>query len=431
MLHRSRILLIVLLQVFVGFFIFSVHDFFSLPTIPKNSFKRKFLAEKDVSKEDDEYNYKSSYSQSQDTALNMCGDFKGYPAHEEFHRFEALKNHRENPSSWSPRRKKEYFHWCQELKFACMRVQIRNGRIFVRHLYPGYQSRHRATLLALYRVSMRFHLPDADIILELSDGMWDMQGLPIFRIARPAGARVEGVLYPDFTFYNWPESVCKDLSHDYEYLFEQYKKASSLPFEKREGTLFWRGGQVHNPIRPKVVDMMKDLKKSGDETSQHIDIEFMQWVSASTTGDNIMPGCVGLVDACRYKYLAFLEGNTYSSRLKYLLLCGSVVFMNPVTWHEWWTQQLTSEHVAQVRPDWTDSKEKFEQVLKSEDGGAQIAAAGIRFARENLSPEKVDCYWKLLIDKANRYLPREELSPKARPIEDVLLYGNTDKISEE
>ncbi|KAJ1470053.1 hypothetical protein T484DRAFT_1849294 [Baffinella frigidus] len=35
---------------------------------------------------------------------------------------------------------------------------------------------------------------------------------------------------------------------------------------------------------------------------------------------------VTLRDHCRYKYLANIAGATYSARLKYLLLCGSVLF---------------------------------------------------------------------------------------------------------
>eukprot|EP00397_Hematodinium_sp_SG-2012_P058988 GEMP01075141.1.p2 GENE.GEMP01075141.1~~GEMP01075141.1.p2 ORF type:complete len:120 (+),score=11.76 GEMP01075141.1:665-1024(+) len=74
----------------------------------------------------------------------------------------------------------------------------------------------------------------------------------------------------------------------------------------------------------------------------------MTWGLVSITGANQAMGCVGLDDHCQYKYLAFLNGNTYSSRLKYELLCGSVVFASPPDWVEWWSEQLKPSDYVQV-----------------------------------------------------------------------------------
>eukprot|EP00397_Hematodinium_sp_SG-2012_P039523 GEMP01043165.1.p1 GENE.GEMP01043165.1~~GEMP01043165.1.p1 ORF type:complete len:244 (+),score=23.50 GEMP01043165.1:339-1070(+) len=241
-----------------------------------------------------------------------------------------------------------------------MTLQIRGGRIYVRHFFPGYQSRHRATLHALYRVSQRFFLPDSDVIVEVSDG-YVQPGYPIFRIARPV-SDTTGILYPDFTFYSWPESICRERSHAYGDLLSTFDHVPA--FDKRNATLFWRGGLVGNPVRSVAVKLLKDVPGA--------DVNFMTWGLVSITGANQAMGCVGLDDHCQYKYLAFLNGNTYSSRLKYELLCGSVVFASPPDWVEWWSEQLKPSDYVQINKDWSNIVETLQQVRALPDGGADI-----------------------------------------------------------
>ena len=90
--------------------------------------------------------------------------------------------------------------------------------------FPGYQSRHLATLFALYRVTARFEgLPDAEMVIDLTDGNVGYD-LPIWLITRPVGHSI-GVLYPDFTFFSWPEAICPpERSHAHTYLLGEYEK---------------------------------------------------------------------------------------------------------------------------------------------------------------------------------------------------------------
>merc|ERR1712113_179015 len=139
----------------------------------------------------------------------------------------------------------------------------------------------------------------------------------------------------------------------------------------------------------------------------------------------------GLLDHCKYKYLAFLNGNTYSSRLKFNLLCGSVVFASEARWEEWWTGQLSSSEYVRVADDWSDAGLLFEKTRVSVDRGEAIGSRGRKFAVKTLNPYNVDCYWRRLIENAHAYLPREPLSSKAKPVEDVLLYEPQVAIGEE
>lgn len=365
----------------------------------------------------------------------VCGRFEALGLYEQ-----AELDFRRYRHGMTPERQAQYRSFCARvLKSSCLAVTILKGRVFVKHFFPGYQTRHRATIHAINRVAQRFGpLPDAEFVIEVTDGfLGNMYDLPIFMITRPRDVKV-GILYPDFTFYTWPEAACPpERSHGYGYLFALYEqeaqKAEDHPEEwwnSKEDVLFWRGGRIANPRRDMAVQIFQGKLA--------VDMQFMEWKNTSITGVNGAPGCVGLLDHCQYRYLAFLDGNTYSSRFKYNLLCGSCVFASRPSYVEWWSRLFkANEDYVEVRPDWRDAPAKHFQTRWSEDGGRQIAESSRRKALELLNEDAVDCYWLRLIELAATVLPPpaevdiENLPPSTKPIEDVLLYTNDVIIDEE
>ena len=96
---------------------------------------------------------------------------------------------------------------------------------------------------------------------------------------------------------------------------------------------------------------------------------------------------VTLMDTCNKKYLLHMRGCTYSSRLKYLLLCGSVVFtqQNPYN-EEWWYDFLpTNAYVPLQDLYFQDADPKLEQVLKLKDKGEKIGKRAYEFAMRTFS----------------------------------------------
>ena len=75
----------------------------------------------------------------------------------------------------------------------------------------------------------------------------------------------------------------------------------------------------------------------------------------SSTGQNEVQGCVGLLEQCKHRYLAFLAGTTYSSRIKYQLLCGSLVLAQEPRFLEWWSRLLApGVHYVPVEKSWAN-----------------------------------------------------------------------------
>ncbi len=94
-------------------------------------------------------------------------------------------------------KRERYLNYCQRVKSACFVLVARRNKLYIRQWYPGYQSRLRATLHAIYRVYMRLlqlggageaakngtgngrhrslHNRDFELVVDVSDGqihMW-------------------------------------------------------------------------------------------------------------------------------------------------------------------------------------------------------------------------------------------------------------------
>eukprot|EP00435_Cladocopium_sp_Y103_P039158 s940_g10.t1 len=118
-----------------------------------------------------------------------------------------------------------YDGFCLRRRRACIRLRVVDGIPYVLDMFPGYQSRHRSTLHALWRVLVRFGpLPNLEVTIDVTDGELQNIDLPIFVITHKK-EEPRGILYPDFTFYSWPESTCppNEMSHDYSYLYDRFK----------------------------------------------------------------------------------------------------------------------------------------------------------------------------------------------------------------
>ena len=295
---------------------------------------------------------------------------------------------------------------------GCASILISDGTPYVLDFFEGYQTRSKAVFHKILSLSKKQKLPDALIVIEFSDGIANMGDLPIFSMARRTGDQ-RGVLYPDFTFDDWPESVCphaKEHDHNYTKLFDAFSHLGDL--DHRVETLFWRGAEL-GP-RGSIMDFLDNYRAIHSDYANHIDVEFMSWNDA----DNGQ--CVGVLDQCDYKYLFYMPGKTYSSSLKYKLLCGSVVFSPKLHWQEFWTGLLVpGTHFVEVGLD--DSfGAKFQQILSDGQLAHNIGKNGQHLVLQQLSPAAIDCYWAKLIELASRYLPKVPKPDDARRIEDFL-----------
>ena len=214
------------------------------------------------------------------------------------------------------------------------------------------------------------------------------------------------ILYPDHTFTDWQEADTASWQTE-QYIL--HRSAMHHPWVARDDRLMFRGSNLTGNRHLAYNFSMPP----------EVDIKVWDWVQEPKH-----ESFVGLPQHCRNKYLLNWPGNSYSARLKYLLLCASVVVHSDNDWYEFFYPMLKhGEHFMRVRAlnsteDLNSRLSEMVQHLNSHSKRSrQIAKAGQRFATETLSAVNVREYWFRLI-KAYSELQQFEvtISPDSIPL---------------
>ena len=197
------------------------------------------------------------------------------------------------------------------------------------------------------------------------------------------------MLHPDHTFTDWIEANTPGWFQQ-QYLLAQ--AAAAAPWGQKQNKLFFAGN-----IDTGNRHIMRDVDLS---PYQEFDIRIWNWKD-----QNSPMKFVKLPEHCKYKYLLNWPGNTYSARLKTLMLCNSTVIHAQIGgWVEFWYHMLDhGKNVVLTKGihepgDITNKMHKVVKKLVRNDRTAQqIAAAGAELAQNVLSVENVREYWYRLI----------------------------------
>jgi hypothetical protein len=242
---------------------------------------------------------------------------------------------------------------------------------------------------------------------------------------------------PHFGFYAWPISTIGSFGRAAAAISELEDGLVDYPggsvdgrwwWDRKIPQAVWRGTPWFNSPTSGSGRMRQDLL-TATRNKTWADVE-------ATTGGNALP----IEDFCRYRYVVYTEGVTYSGRLQYHQLCASVVLSPPIAWMQHTShliRPLFSSSLPGVRrepissssaklapypapsisaawprsyppakanmifvaPDWSD----LESTVEWLEAHPQVAA-GIAERQRNLfagggyfSPAAEMCYWRALI----------------------------------
>ena len=191
------------------------------------------------------------------------------------------------------------------------------------------------------------------------------------------------------------------------------KASAHSPWDDRVPRLLFRGSSTTGNRKFAV----------GIEATDTVDIKV--WDRAR---DPEWQRFVGLPDHCKSKYLLNWPGNSYSARLKYLMLCGSVVVHSDNDWFEFYYPLLTHGQQIMKLGLLTEPRDishnltaLVQHLQQSPTRSQEIALAGQRFAYDVLSHDNIQQYWyKLLKAYAALQTFTVELVPDAIPLGDSL-----------
>lgn len=260
----------------------------------------------------------------------------------------------------SPAMCPEYFRWIHEdlrpwretgitrdmveraKRTANFRLVIVNGRAYIERYGRAFQTRDIFTQWGILQLLRRYpgKLPDLDLMFDCVD--WpvvksmDYRGPnatsppPLFRYCGDDATL--DIVFPDWSFWGWPEINIKP----WEGLLEDLKGGNKRKrWMEREAYAYWKG----NPI---VAATRMDLLKCNvsDKHDWGARVYAQNWIQESQQGYKQSD----LASQCIHRYKIYIEGSAWSVSEKYILACNSVTFVVKPHYYDFFTRGLMPVH---------------------------------------------------------------------------------------
>ncbi|XP_042504695.1 O-glucosyltransferase rumi homolog [Macadamia integrifolia] len=298
-------------------------------------------------------------------------------------------------------------------KTANFRLVIVNGRAYVETLSKAFQTRDVFTLWGILQMLNRYpgKLPDLELMFDLVD--WpvllarDYQGPnatappPLFRYCG-ADWSME-IVFPDWTFWGWPEVHIKP----WEYLLKKLKEGNKrTTWNDREPYAYWKGN-------PEVALTRQELMKCNvsDKQDWNARLYKQDWVRETQEGFNQSD----LSRQCTHRYKIYIEGCSWSVSQKYILACNSVTLLVTPKYYDFFTRTLQPiHHYWPIRDD-----DKCRSIKFAVDWGNRhkqkaqaIGKAASEFIQEDLKMDYVYDYMFHLLNEYGKLLKYKPTIPE-------------------
>ncbi|KAK1361211.1 O-glucosyltransferase rumi-like [Heracleum sosnowskyi] len=296
---------------------------------------------------------------------------------------------------------------------ANFRLVILDGRAYVQTYIKGFQTRDNFTQWGILQLLRRYpgRVPDLDLMFDCVD--W-----PVIRSADYPGSEAKtppplfrycgdsetlDIVFPDWSFWGWPETDIGPWEIMSEEIIEGNKKSR---WKDREPYAYWKGN-------PKVAEKRKELLKCNvsDQEDWNARIFIKDWDKELEQGSTQS----GLTDQCQYRYKIYIEGSAWSVSQKYILACDSVCLVVTPRYYDFFTRGLMPmEHYWPIRED-----DKCKSIKFAVDYGnihelkAQtMTGAANKFVQEDLHMDYVYDYMFHLLSEYSKLLRYKPTIPE-------------------
>ncbi|PQE05967.1 DUF821 domain-containing protein [Rutstroemia sp. NJR-2017a BBW] len=194
---------------------------------------------------------------------------------------------------------------------------------------------------------------------------------------------------PHFSFWSWPLPFIGTMD---QALSKIDKIEKEMSWADKVDKAVWRGTAWFNSVANRDLRPSLVLKSKGKEWA---DVETLAWHNNAEDASN----AVAIHDFCKYKYIIYTEGITYSGRLPFHQACASVIISPPIGYllhtthlirpvfstsflphpesrassiaYDWWKSlwphpyEASEANIVFVKPDWSDLEEAISYLPKS------------------------------------------------------------------
>lgn len=329
----------------------------------------------------------------------------------------------EDPNHPEPVTCPDYFRWIHEdlrpwartgitratmeagQRTANFRLAIVNGKAYVKTYRKSFQTRDTFTVWGILQLLRRYpgKVPDLELMFDCVDwpviltshfsGPNGPAPPPLFRYCGDDATL--DIVFPDWSFWGWPEINIKPWEPLLKDLIEGNKK---IPWKSRESYAYWKGN-------PEVAETRKDLLKCNvsDQQDWNARVFAQDWMKESQQGYKQSD----LAKQCVHKYKIYIEGSAWSVSEKYILACDSVTLLVKPRYYDFFTRGLMPMHhywpvknddkcrSIKFAVDWGNSHQQKAQA---------IGKAAASFIQEELKMEYVYDYMFHLLTQYSKLL---------------------------
>ncbi|XP_051200058.1 uncharacterized protein [Lolium perenne] len=276
---------------------------------------------------------------------------------------------------------------------AAFRLTVVSGRAYVETYHRAFQTRDVFTQWGILQLLARYpgRVPDVDVMFNLED-MPEFRAAdypdpatapPLFRYCKD-GSSLE-VLWPDWSFWGWSEVNIRPWAPLVEEVGEENTR---LPWQDREAYAFWKGN-------PYVSEARRDLFRCNNDSAAgkewNARLFKQDWDAAIRNGFKDS----NLAKQCRYRYMIYVQGRSWSVSEKYILACDSPMLAIDTPFRDFFSRGLVAgKHYWPIDP-----ADKCRAVKFAVDWGnshpaqaRRIGQEGSGFAREEMSMDYVYDY---------------------------------------
>ncbi|KAK4403594.1 O-glucosyltransferase rumi [Sesamum angolense] len=221
---------------------------------------------------------------------------------------------------------------------ANFRLVILDGKAYVQTYRKSFQSRDTFTLWGILQLLRRYpgKVPDLDLMFDCVD--WPVIKKETFKgpkfPAPPPLFRYCGddssydIVFPDWSFWGWPEINIKP----WEALSEDLKEGNRRSrWTDREPHAYWKGN-------PTVAATRMDLLKCNvtDKQDWGARVFAQDWLKEQKEGYKQSD----LASQCAHRYKIYIEGVGWSVSEKYILACDSVTLLVKPHYYDFFSRGL-------------------------------------------------------------------------------------------
>ncbi|CAH8306355.1 unnamed protein product [Eruca vesicaria subsp. sativa] len=224
---------------------------------------------------------------------------------------------------------------------AHFRLVIKSGRLYVDQFVKSYQTRDVLTIWGILQLLRMYpgQIPDLELLFLCYDkpAIWKRDfnktrkntwpPPPLFRYCGHRDAY--DIVFPDWSFWGWPEVNIKEWKKLSVALQEGNKR---VKWKDRIPYAYWKGNpHVATPIR-------KDLMRCNfsDKYDPMVRLYAQDWRIESKKG---FKGS-NLEDQCTHRYKIYIEGEAWSVSEKYILSCDSMTLLVKPEYYDFFIRSM-------------------------------------------------------------------------------------------